>query len=145
VFCRKLNCERHLELYFFFFLLYVFLVPGRHLIAVTALLVYIRIYIFYGLLKIHKSEIIQEIVDPGDLQFRPIIAGSECKTSRLSSLLDQFLKPFLKNVPSYVRDDIDFLNFIPKQEHTNTKLVSFDMVDLYTNIPHALGRELILP
>ena len=82
-------------------------------------------------------------MDPEDLQFRPIVAGSVCETSRLSSLLDKLLKPFLINVPSYVRDDIDFLKFIPKQVHNNTKLVSFDIVNLYTNIPHNLGREAI--
>ena len=34
---------------------------------------------------------------------------------------------------------IDFLNFIPKNVPTHTKLVSFDIVSLYTNIPHNLG------
>jgi len=43
----------------------------------------------------------------------------------------------------YVRDDIDFLNFIPKQVSDQTKLVAFDIVSLYTTIPHNLGMEAI--
>jgi len=109
---------------------------------------------FYGLPKIHKCQSIQkkckdfksryvEVLDPDDLAFRPIVAGPICETSRLSSLADQLLKPFLTLIPSYVRDDIDFLNFIPKQVSDQTKLVSFDIVSLYTNIPHDLGIEAI--
>ena len=61
---------------------------------------------FYGLPKIHKCQSIQkkckdsksryvEVLDPDDLAFRPIVAGPICETSRLSSLADQLLKPFL--------------------------------------------------
>ena len=57
---------------------------------------------FYGLPKIRKSKIIQdicnerkseyiEILDPDDLQVRPVIAGPRCKTSHLSCLLDILL------------------------------------------------------
>ena len=107
---------------------------------------------FYGLPKIHKSQIIQnackikhseyiEVIDPEDLEFRPIVAGPLCETSRLSCLLDILLKPFLKHVKSYLRDDIDFLNYLPKTVPENTLLISFDIVSLYTNIPHDLGQE----
>ncbi|MCG8076000.1 MAG: GIY-YIG nuclease family protein, partial [Candidatus Thiodiazotropha taylori] len=109
---------------------------------------------FYGLPKIHKSKLIQnacniknseyiEVLDPDDLQFRPIVAGPRCETSRLSSLLDILLKPFLKHVKSYLRDDIDFLNFLPNNVPENTLLVSFDVVSLYSNIPHTLGQEAV--
>ena len=109
---------------------------------------------FYGLPKIHKSQIITsscsesnsqyiEISDPIDLTLRPIVAGPYCETSRLSSFLDKLLKPYLQKVHSYLRDNIDFLNFIPKIVPTHTKLVSFDIVSLYTNIPHSLGLESI--
>jgi hypothetical protein len=107
---------------------------------------------FYGLPKIHKSNIIHnicntsnseyvEILSPADLKLRPIVAGPECETSRLSCLLDILLKPFLKNVHSYLRDSIDFLNIIPKQVTRETLLVSFDIINLYSNIPHDLGLE----
>ena len=109
---------------------------------------------FYGLPKIHKSQIItnscsensseyMEIPDPIDLTLRPIVAGLYFETSRLSSFLDTLLNPYLLKVHSYLRDNIDFLNFIPKNVPTHTKLVSFDIVSLYTNIPHNLGLESI--
>ena len=67
---------------------------------------------FYGLPKIHKSKIIQdicnelkseyiEVLDPNDIQLRPIVAGPRCETSHLSPLLDILLKPFLTKVESY--------------------------------------------
>ena len=109
---------------------------------------------FYGLPKIHKSKQIQsglenntssyiKLPEPTDLKLRPIIAGPACPTQRLSNLLDILLKPLCKNVPSYVRDDLDFLRFIPDTIDPDTILVSFDVVSLYTNIPHSLGIEAI--
>lgn len=111
---------------------------------------------FYGLPKIHKSQIIEnacrenknseyiEVEDPNDLTFRPIVAGPICETNHLSCLLDILLKPFLKHVKSYLRDDIDFLNFVPKTVPVHTILVSFDVVSLYSNIPHSLGIKSIV-
>ena len=76
---------------------------------------------FYGLPRIHKSQMINnkcsqiegeylKHLDPQDLTVRPIVAGPACESHRLSNLIDTLLKPFTENVPSYVRDDIDFLN-----------------------------------
>ena len=109
---------------------------------------------FYGLPKIHKSKLIKEkclqssstyieILDPEDLTFRPIVAGPCCETHRLSNLIDILLKPFIKEVQSYIRDDIDFLNYIPENVNKNTLLVSFDVTNLYSNISHNLGLEAI--
>lgn len=109
---------------------------------------------FYGLPKIHKCKLIQdackmqdseyiEVLDPLDLQFRPIVAGPNCETSRLSCCIDILLKPFLVHVKSYLRDDIDFLNRLPKTVTMDTKIVSFDVVSLYSNIPHDLGLDAI--
>ena len=109
---------------------------------------------FYGLPKIHKSEEIKnaietqrseyiEILNPKDLKFRPIIAGPVCPTHRLSRLADILLQPFLRKVKSYVRDDIDFLNFLPETTDPNTILTTFDVTSLYSNIPHDLGKEAI--
>ena len=44
-----------------------------------------------------------------------------------------------KEVSSFVRDDIDFLSLLPSEVKPNSKLVTFDVVSLYTNIPHDLG------
>ena len=70
---------------------------------------------FYGLPKVHKSEIISEQIKiqnkeyitalrPEDLKLRPIVAGPKCPTKRLSTLLDIIIKPMIKHVKSYVRD-----------------------------------------
>lgn len=109
---------------------------------------------FYGLPKIHKSKEIQDAVkncadiyikipQPTDLKIRPIVAGPASSTQRLSNLLDIILKPLCELLPSYVRDDMDFLNYIPKSVDPKTILVSFDVISLYTNIPHTLGLEAI--
>ena len=77
---------------------------------------------FYGLPKIHKSNLIKnkcietqseylELKDPIDLQFRPIVAGPVCETHRLSNLIEILLKAFIKQVKSFTRDDIDFLSY----------------------------------
>ena len=105
---------------------------------------------FYGLPKIHKSKIIcQEakvqrkpyirVLRPADLKFRPIVAGPRCPTSRLSNFVDILIKPFTLHVRSYLRDTIDFLNYLPKTVPESTILVSFDVTSLYTNINHELG------
>ncbi|XP_062588448.1 uncharacterized protein LOC134250115 [Saccostrea cucullata] len=109
---------------------------------------------FYGLPKIHKCKEIQENVNkcnstyikllrPNDLKLRPIIAGPASSTQRLSNLLDIILKPLCTKVTSYVRDDMDFLNYIPQTVPRETLLVSFDVTSLYTNITHELGIEAI--
>ena len=75
---------------------------------------------FYGLPKVHKSKIIQEaiqvqnseyvkIYEPRDLTLRPIVAGPNCPTRRLSNLVDVLLKPFLIHIKSYNKDNLDFL------------------------------------
>lgn len=109
---------------------------------------------FYGLPKIHKSTIIGkaieeqndtyiEVENPTDLKFRPIVGGPNSATQRLSHFLDLILKPLCNSVNSYIKDDFDFLGRLPRQVQYNCKLVSFDVVSLYTNIPHDLGKEAV--
>jgi len=106
----------------------------------------------YGLPKIYKSKHIQEATElqnaeyvkiyrPNDLKLRPIVAGPACPTHRLSELLDILLKPLLKYIPSYIRDDMDFIQHLPREVDPDSILVSFDVTSLYTNIPHNLGIE----
>ena len=105
---------------------------------------------FYGLPMIHKSQLIKEAIvnqnseyiklpAPPDLKMRPIVAGPSSPTHRLSNFIDLILKPLCKHVPSFIRDDLDFLNHIPDAIDENSLLVSFDVVSLYTNILHDLG------
>lgn len=105
---------------------------------------------FYGLPKVHKSDTIKkmceetklpyiEMMKPDNLKLRPIVAGPANETHRLSSFLDLLLKPFLKHIPSYIRDDIDFLQHLPQSVEEDTVLVTLDVVGLYSNIPHDFG------
>ncbi|MEW8548114.1 MAG: hypothetical protein AB2693_31815, partial [Candidatus Thiodiazotropha sp.] len=108
---------------------------------------------FYGLPKIHKSSKIKEacqsgeklnyvkIEPPENLLFRPIVAGPSCETHRLSNLVDILLKPYVSHIDSYIRDSLDFLNYLPETVEDGTLLVSFDIVNLYSNISHSLGLE----
>ena len=109
---------------------------------------------FYGLPKIHKSNIINEacakstsnyveLKPPENLTFRPIVAGPVCETHRLSNLLDILLQPYTKYVKSYMKDTKDFLKKLPENIDENSILVTFDVENLYSNIPHDLGLEAI--
>ena len=107
---------------------------------------------FYDLRKIDKSKLIQNaikdkqkeyahIIEPSDLTLRPIVAGPICPTRPLSNLIDILLKTFLLHVKSYVKDNLDFLSKCPRENYEDTLLVTFDVVNLYTNIPHTFGLE----
>ena len=59
-----------------------------------------RTPIFYLLPKIHKPG------NPG----RPIVSQIDSPTSRLPKFVDHYLKPFIQDIPSYIKDTTDFLN-----------------------------------
>ena len=109
---------------------------------------------FYGLPKIHKNKTINEacknstsnyveLKPPENLSFRPIVAGPVCETHRLSNLVDILLQPYTKYIKSYIKDTKDFLQKIPENIEENSILVTFDVENLYSNIPHDLGLEAI--
>lgn len=92
---------------------------------------------FYGLPKIHKSKEISEQCKTNEntyieisvtegMNCRPIVAGSENETHRLSNFIDILLKPMVKHVKSFIRDSTDFLNYLPKTVPPDSYLVSFD-------------------
>ena len=80
---------------------------------------------------------------PPDLKGRPIIAGPESPTQRLSELLEKLLSPLVSSLKSYIKDDWDFLRKLPKTVDFDCELYSVDIVSLYTNIPHDLGVEAV--
>ena len=84
-----------------------------------------------------------ELKAPESLSFRPIVAGPTCETHRLSNLIDILLQPYTKLIKNYIKDTTDFLSKLPTSTNPDTLLVSFDVVNLYTNIPHDLGIEAI--
>jgi len=94
----------------------------------------LRTQLFYHLPKIHKS-----LSDPAG---RPIVSGVNGPTESLSRLIDSWLHDLAEALPSYVKDSTQLLC---KIEEWNTKhapfddqmlLVTFDIVALYTSIPH---------
>ena len=44
---------------------------------------------------------------------------------------------------SYIKDSIDFLNKCDRNTNGNTVIATFDVVGLYTNIPHTFGMEAV--
>jgi hypothetical protein len=109
---------------------------------------------FYGLPKVHNSEVISgaileqhtaciNILNMDDLKFRPIVGGPNCVTQRLSHFINIIPKPLCCEVPSFIRDDLEFLNHLPTTVNPNSELISFDVVSLYANILHDLGISAI--
>ena len=64
-----------------------------------------RIPVFYSLTKIHKPT-------PAG---RPIMAGNDGPTERISSFADSLLQPIAKSKTSYLKDTTDFVNFIERR------------------------------
>ena len=72
-----------------------------------------------------------------------IFGQQYCPTNCLSNLIDILLKPLVSHVTSYIRDSTDFLAKLPTVVPNETLLATFDVVSLYTNIPHDLGLTAI--
>ena len=112
---------------------------------------------FYGLPKVHKSDIIKKAIleqksevvivpSPSDLKIRPIIGGPTSPTSHLSKFIDTLLKPYMFKLPSYVRDSVDLLNQArdwEKLEQEQYVLISMDIESMYMNISESLGLKAI--
>ena len=92
---------------------------------------------FYMLPKIHKEGC------PG----RPIISGCQSPTVALSQYLDFYLKPIVKEIPSFIKDTNHFLQTVftlRDQIIPGSILVTMDVKSLYTNIPQDLGTQYCL-
>ena len=107
---------------------------------------------FYGLSKVHKCDLIQNaikeqqkeyvyIIEPSDIKLRPIVAGPISLIRPLINLIDILLKPFLLHVKSCVKDNLDFLSKCSRENYEDNLLLTFNVVSLYTNIPHTFGLE----
>ena len=80
---------------------------------------------------------------PNDLKIRPICAGLNCVTSRLSNSVDILLKLSIRHIKSHIRDDIDFLNKLKTDTDEKKVLATFDITSMHTNINNNLGKEVI--
>jgi hypothetical protein len=101
----------------------------------------VKCHTFYHLPKVHKNK----ENPPG----RPIVSGIGGPTEKLSKLVDFWLQPMVRQLPSFVQDTTHFLRMIEdwkvKYEPLpkDTLLVTIDVVGLYTNIPHEQVGESI--
>ena len=115
---------------------------------------------FYGNPKIHKNQIIRNEINNSsgsyikispvdiDLQFRYICGGTNSPTSRASEYCDKILKPYLKLIPSYIRDYTDFLaksqfSILSPEEVEDVMFVVIDVVSMYSNIYLELGLSAV--
>ena len=53
------------------------------------------------------------------------------------------MKPFLLHVKSYVKDNLDFISKFSRENYEDTLLVTFDVVNLCTNILHTFRLEVL--
>ena len=89
---------------------------------------------FYMLPNIHKKGV------PG----RPICSSVNHPTSRISKLVDEYIKEYVPQTQSYIRDTQDFINYIKKIKSLGSIpegaiLCTLDVSSLYTNIPNNEG------
>ncbi|KAL8603505.1 hypothetical protein ACOMHN_038646 [Nucella lapillus] len=91
--------------------------------------------------KIHKT-----MTNPPG---RPIVSGVNGPTENVSKIVDDWLQPYNKRLPSYIQDTTDMLCQLDKWNRelapfpTNTRLVTIDVVGLYNNIPHDEMKEAV--
>jgi hypothetical protein len=88
----------------------------------------------YGLPKVHKANI----------PLRPIVSTIGSPVYRLSKMLARILTPLSGKTESYIKNSTDFAKKIHDTElNENDKLVSFDVVSLFTRVPVTEAIEVI--
>ena len=102
--------------------------------------------------KIHKSVLLKNAIEAHiseiiryaktlDLKLRPIVGRPKYPMCKLSNFIDILLKSFLKYIPSYIKDGLDFLNKCQRESELKTIIAIFDVVSLYTGITQDLGLK----
>ena len=92
-----------------------------------------RIPVFYTLTKIHKPTLVG----------RPIISGCSGPTERISAFVDPLIQPTVQQQASYLKDTIDFINFIERIKLPNSAIQLFQwMSQACTRTYH---NERVLP
>lgn len=87
---------------------------------------------FYMLPKVHKN-----LRHP---EGRPIISGNGSLTEPCSQFVDYFIKPLVRDLPSFIEDTTDVLCKLREiTDVSNCYMVTFDVASLYTNIDHQGG------
>lgn len=92
---------------------------------------------FSVLPKIHKPHEAGQM-PPG----RPIIADVRTNSSATAKLIEFFLNPLARKLPSYVRDSFHLVALLRSARlHPCSLLVTFDVRSLYTNVPVEEGIQ----
>ena len=60
--------------------------------------------------------------------------------NKLSKRIDILLQPFRNKIKSYISDDIHFLHTIQQKIDPDMMSVTFEVTNLYSNIPNELGK-----
>ena len=109
---------------------------------------------FYMLPKLHKNAELNRIIEESNTEYlhvklssnlegRPICSGPAYHTRGISMILHHILHPALEKVEHILKDTFDFVERVEKFNETGTKLVSWDIKSLYTNIRHDLFHDAI--
>ena len=104
---------------------------AKHLVVTTP-----RTSRFYMLPKIHKPN------NPG----RPIVSACCCPTENISAYLDEVMAPFVKQLPTYVKDTNHALSIFDSftfdaSDQRPCFLFTMDVKSLYTVIPNDGGLQ----
>lgn len=97
---------------------------------------YPRVRVFYVLPKVHK---------PGFPPLgHPIVTAQGSLHEPVSQYIDSILQPFVHKFSTYLKDATDFIKKIEGSSvPEEALLLSFDVVSLYTNIPHEELRAIL--
>ena len=96
---------------------------------------------FYGTAKLHKLKNDSTI---DDLPIRPIISNINTSSYQLAKYLVKLLSP-LSTSEYTVKSTSDFITHIKGQNIPNNfKLISFDVISLFTNVPLDFTIDVIL-
>ncbi|XP_044757770.1 uncharacterized protein LOC123315929 [Coccinella septempunctata] len=89
---------------------------------------------FYGLPKLHKDNI----------PLRPIVSCIQGPTYNLSKYLSKCISPIIGQNAYHIKDSWTFKQFIDTVNlNEDERLVSFDVVSLYTNTPMEKAKDII--
>ena len=109
---------------------------------------------FYMLPKLHKNTELNGIITRSNAEYlqvklsskiegRPISSGPAYHTKGNSIILHHILQPALERIDHILKDTFDFVERVEKHNQPGTKLVSWDIKSLYTNINHELFHDAI--
>ena len=98
----------------------------------------VRVPIFYGTAKVHKST-------KPHVRFRPVTSQCGSLSAMISTFLDVQLQPFTAHMPAYIKNSFDILRHLHNISilPTNAKLFTADATAMYTNISPADGLPTI--